>query len=85
MQIFCNICGKTCNENHPRINTLEISFSTMTVLLYMPLCAGICHPAPSTLPRSSTETFLSYVVTEGMRFHDKNIIQELLWATLAEF
>lgn len=57
----------------------------MTVLLYMPLCAGICHPAPSTLPRSSTETFLSYVVTEGMRFHDKNIIQELLWATLAEF
>jgi hypothetical protein len=57
MQIFWDICGKTCGENHPRIITLEIGFSTMTMLLYMPLCAGICHPAPSTLSRSRTGIF----------------------------
>jgi hypothetical protein len=68
MQMICDICGKACGENHLRISTLEISFSTMTVLLYVPLCARICQPALSTLPRSSTETFYlnkTQVLTEG--------------------
>jgi hypothetical protein len=37
------------------------------MLLYMPLCAGICHPAPSTLSRSRTGIFYwhkTQVVTE---------------------